>query len=26
MNISLGEVIAFGIFVLSLLTYVDKRK
>ncbi|UNK19451.1 hypothetical protein MNQ98_05300 [Paenibacillus sp. N3/727] len=26
MNISFGEVITFGIFLLALLTYIDKRK
>ncbi|GIO31843.1 hypothetical protein J2TS6_29840 [Paenibacillus albilobatus] len=26
MNISFGEVLTFGIFLLALLTYIDKRK
>ncbi|WP_373319055.1 MULTISPECIES: putative holin-like toxin [Paenibacillus] len=26
MNISFGEVLTFGIFLVALLTYIDKRK
>lgn len=26
MNISFGEVLTFGLFLLALLTYIDKRK
>ncbi|MFB5267609.1 putative holin-like toxin [Paenibacillus enshidis] len=26
MNISFGEVLTFGIFLIALLTYIDKRK
>lgn len=26
MNISFGEAITFGVFLLALLTYIDKRK
>jgi hypothetical protein len=26
MNVSFGEVITFGIFLLALLTYIDKRR
>ncbi|WP_370741279.1 putative holin-like toxin [Longirhabdus pacifica] len=26
MHISFGEVIAFGLFILALLTYIEKKK
>ncbi|EHS59405.1 putative holin-like toxin [Paenibacillus farraposensis] len=26
MHISFGEVLTFGIFLIALLTYIDKRK
>ncbi|WP_368665038.1 MULTISPECIES: putative holin-like toxin [Paenibacillus] len=26
MNISFGELLTFGIFLVALLTYIDKRK